>query len=115
MREDNKDVQVLKEEIWTRRTTVRVKMLKKNKTKEDNLDLLEEIYRNNTREKKIQQALKKEDGLSSESNGIAYMEERIYIPNNKRLKEKILWENYDLVDVGHLGQQRRMELLKQNY
>ena len=64
MREDNKDVQVLKEEIWTRRTTVRVKMLKKNKTKEDNLDLLEEIYRNNTREKKIQQALKKEDGLS---------------------------------------------------
>ena len=64
MREDNKDVQVLKEEIWTRRTTVRVKMLKKNKTKEDNLDLLEEIYRNNTRKKKIQQALKKEDGLS---------------------------------------------------
>ena len=43
------------------------------------------------------------------------MEERIYIPNNKRLKEKILWENYDLVDVGHLGQQRRMELLKQSY
>ena len=64
MREDNKNVQVLKEEIWTRRTTVRVKMLKKNETKENNLDLLEEIYRNNTREKKIQQALKKEDGLS---------------------------------------------------
>jgi len=43
------------------------------------------------------------------------MKGRIYILNNKRLKEKILWENHDLVDVGHLGQQRMMELLKQNY
>jgi len=43
------------------------------------------------------------------------MEGRIYVPNNKRLKEKILWENHDVVDVGHLGQQRMMELLKQNY
>ena len=43
------------------------------------------------------------------------MKERIYIPNNKRLKEKILWENYDLADVGHLGQHMMMELLKWNY
>jgi len=43
------------------------------------------------------------------------MKERIYIPNNKKLKEKILQENYDSVDVEHLGQQRMMELLKQNY
>jgi len=40
------------------------------------------------------------------------MEERIYVPNNKRIKKKILWENHDVVDVGHLGQQRIMELLK---
>ena len=43
------------------------------------------------------------------------MEGRIYIPNNKKLKEKILWENHNFVDVGHLGQQRMMKLLKQNY
>ena len=65
-------------------------MLKRNKIMVDNLDLLEEIHRNNTREKKIQQALKKEDRLSWEQDEIAYMEGRIYIPNNKRLKEKIL-------------------------
>jgi len=52
-KEDNKDVQVLKEKLWTRRTTVEVTMLKRNKTTMDNLDLLEEVHRNNTREKKI--------------------------------------------------------------
>ena len=36
------------------------------------------------------------------------MEGRIYIPNNKKLKEKILQENHDSVNVGHLGQQRIM-------
>jgi len=59
--------------------------------------------------------LKKEDGLSWEQDGIAYIERRIYVLNNKRLKEKILWENYNAVDIEHLGQQRIMELLKQNY
>ena len=70
----------------------------------DNLDLLEEICRNNTREQKMQQVLKKEDGLSQEQDGIAYMEERIYIPNNKKLKEKILQENHNLADIKHPGQ-----------
>ena len=59
--------------------------------------------------------LKKEDGLSWEQDGIAYMEGRIYVPNNKRLKEKILWENHNVVDVEHPGQQRMLELLKRNY
>ena len=27
----------------------------------------------------------------------------------------ILWENHDFVDIGHLGQQRMVELLKQTY
>ena len=78
-------------------------MLKRNQTKENNLDLLEEICRNNTKEKEIQQVLKKEDGLLWEQDRIAYIKGRIYIPNNNRLKEKILWENHDLVDVGYPG------------
>jgi len=91
---------------------VEVMMLKRN---QNNLDILEEIHRNNTRKKEIQQALKKEDGLSWEQDRIAYMEERIYVPNNKRLKEKILWKNHNIVDMGYPGQQRMMELLKWNY
>ena len=42
------------------------------------------------------------------------MEERIYIPNNK-IREEILKENYDSVDMGHLRQQQMLELLKRNY
>ena len=53
---DNKDVQVLKEELWTRRTMAKVTMLKQNQTTVDNLDILKEI----------QQILKKEDRLSWE-------------------------------------------------
>ena len=113
-KEDNKNIQLLKEELWTRRTTAGVMMLNRNQTT-DNLDLLEEIQRNNTKEQEVQQALKKEDGLTWEQDGIAYIEGRIYIPNNKKLREKILWENHDFVNIEHLGQQRMIELLKQNY
>ena len=58
-----------------------VTMLKRNKTT-DNLDLLKKIWRNNTREQEVQQALKKEDGLAWEQDRIAYIEGWIYIPNN---------------------------------
>ena len=43
------------------------------------------------------------------------MEGKIYVPNNKKIKEEILKENHDSVDIGHLGQQRMLELLKRNY
>ena len=52
-KDNNKDVQVLKKELWTRRTITEVMMLKKNKMT-DNLDILEEIQRNNTREQEVQ-------------------------------------------------------------
>jgi len=114
MKEDNKDVQLLKEELWTRKTIAKVTMLKKTTTM-DKLEILEEIKRNNTREQEVVQALEKDNRLSWEQDEIIYMEERIYIPNNKKLKEKILQENHNSVDVGHLGQQRMIELLERNY
>ena len=43
------------------------------------------------------------------------MEGRIYVPNNKKIKEEILKENHDSVDVRHPEQQRMLELLKRNY
>ena len=62
-KDDNKDIQVLKKELWTKRTIAEVTMLKRNQTT-DNLDLLEEIQGNNTRKQEVQQALKKEDRLT---------------------------------------------------
>ena len=111
IKKDNKDVQLLKEELWTRRTTVEVTILKRTMTA-DKSEILEEIKKNNTREQKVVQALEKNDGLSWKENRIVYLKGRIYISNNKKIKEKILWENHDLVDMRHPEQQRMLELLK---
>ena len=79
------------------------------------LDIIKEIKRNNTREQEVVQVLKREDRLTWEENKIVYMEGRVYIPNNKKTREKILKENHDSVDIRYPGQQRMLELIKQNY
>ena len=43
------------------------------------------------------------------------MEGKVYVPNNNKTREEILKENHDLVNVGYLGQQWMLELLKINY
>jgi len=43
------------------------------------------------------------------------MERRIYILNNKKIREEILKENHDSVDIGHPGQHKMLELLKRIY
>ena len=78
-------------------------------------EILDKIKRNNTKEQEVIQVLEKDDGLLWEEDEIVYLEGRIYILNNKKIKKRILWENYDLVDVGHPGQHRMLELLKRNY
>jgi len=78
-------------------------------------DIVKKIQRNNIREKEIIQVLEKKDRLAWEEDGIAYMEERIYVPNNKKLREEILKEHHDLADIGHPGQHRMLELLKRTY
>ena len=62
-KEDNKDVQHLKEELWTRRTTAEIMMMER-KMIVDKGDIIKKFKRNNTREKEVVQALKKEDGLT---------------------------------------------------
>jgi len=101
-KEDNKDVQLLKDKLWQRRTTAEITMIKKRTIVEES-DILKEIKRNTMKEKEVVQALKKEDGLTWEENGVVYMEGRIYVPNNRKIREEILKENHDLADMGHLG------------
>ncbi len=78
-KEDNKDVQMLKEELWTRRMTAKVIILKKT-TKMEDSDILKEIRNNNTREKEVIQAMNKEDSEIWEEEGIVYKKGRIYVP-----------------------------------
>ena len=113
-KEDNKDVQLLKDEMWTRKTTVKIMMLRRKVITEES-DIIKKIRKNNTREKEIIQALEKEDGLAWEEDGMAYMEGKIYVPNNKKLREEVLKEHHDLVDIGHPEQHRILELLKRTY
>ena len=61
--EDNKNVQLLKEELWTRRMTVKVTMLRRTATTDD-LEIMKEIKSNNTKEWEVVQALKKNNRLS---------------------------------------------------
>jgi len=113
-KEDNKDVQLLKDKMWTRRTTVEITMLGRKVMTEES-DIVKKIQRNNTREKEIIQALEKKDGLAWEEDGMVYMEGRIYVPNNKKLREEILKEHHDPADIGYSGQHRMLELLKRTY
>ena len=62
-KEDNKDVQLLVDKMWTRKTTVKIIMLGKKVITEES-DIVKKIWRNNTREKEIIQALEKKDGLA---------------------------------------------------
>ena len=59
--------------------------------------------KNNTREKEVVQAIERKDELAWEEDEVVYMEGRIYVPNNKDLKEEIMREHHDPADVGHLG------------
>ena len=78
-------------------------------------DILKKIQKNNTREKEVVQALEKKDELTWEEDKVVYMEGRIYIPNNKDLKEEILREHHDPANVRHPGQHRIQELIKRTY
>ena len=114
MKEDNKDIKLLKDEMWSRRTTAKITMLGRKAIVEE-CNILKEIRRSNTREKEIIQALEKQDRLTWEEDEVVYMEGRIYILNNKKIKEEILKENHDSADVGHSGQHKMLELLKRTY
>ena len=80
---DDKNIKMLKYELWTTRINIEAEVIvfRENQLVEETI-LLEGIWKNNTREQKIQKKLEKEDGLVWENNGVVYMERRIYILNN---------------------------------
>ena len=113
-KEDNKDVQLLKDEMWTRKNIDKITMLERKVITEES-DIVKKIWKNNIREKEITQALEKKDELAWEEDRMAYMEGRIYVPNNKKLREEILKEHHNPADIGHPRQYRMLELLKRTY
>ena len=47
--------------------------------------------RNNMKKHEIEQKLKKNNGIAWEQDGITYMDRRIYVPNNEKIKENIIF------------------------
>jgi len=41
--------------------------------------------------------------LTWEEDGVVYTEGKIYVPNNKKIREEILKENHNSVDVRYPG------------
>ena len=56
----------------------------------EKITLLEEIQQNSTKEHELVKELENEDGQSWEEDGIVYVDRRIYMPNNQKIREKIL-------------------------
>jgi len=113
-KEDNKDVQLLKDKLWQQRMTAEITMIQRRTMIEES-DRLKEIKKNMMREKEVVQALKKEDSLTQEEDGVVYMKGRIYVPNNRKIKEEILKENHNLADMEHSGQHRMLKVIKKTY
>ena len=114
-KKDNKDIQILKDKIQTRINTIaEVIIIQRNQVVEETI-LLEEIQRNNTKDQKFLKELEKNKGQAWKDDRIIYVKRRIYIPNNQRIQEQILQENYNPADIGYLEQQCMLELIKKNY
>jgi len=101
-KEDNKDIQLLKDKMWSRKIVGRIWIFDNRKIVEET-DIIKRIIKNETREKEVLQALQKNDGSAWEENKVVYMDGRIYVPNNKNIKEEILKEHHDPADVRYPG------------
>ena len=104
-KDDNKDIKMLKDKLWIRKVNKEIEVIifRENQLVTETI-LLEEICKNNMK-KQVQNELEKKDGQACEDNRVVYIEERIYIPNNRKIWEQILQENHELADIGYLGQQ----------
>ena len=102
--DDNKDIQILKDEMQTRKQiSAEVKMIQRSQIVEETT-ILKEIRKNRTKEQEVCKELEKEDGQLFEEDGIIYVDRRIYVLNNQKIRERILQENYELVDIRYPGQ-----------
>ena len=79
--------------MWSRKIVGKIRVFDDRKVVEET-DIIKRIKKNRTREKEVLQALQKKDGSAWKEDEVAYMEGRIYVPNNKDIKEEILKEHH---------------------
>ena len=88
-KEDNQNTQMLKEELWIRRTTNQdgtpIILLRQEHLQVIEEGIQERIKKIQTREQEVMKQLEKNDGQSWEENRIVYIDSKIYVPRNKQL------------------------------
>ena len=52
--------------------------------------ILEEIRKKKTKEQEVCKELEKKDSQLFEEDGIVYVDRRVYIPNNQKIRKRIL-------------------------
>jgi len=87
MKEDNQDIQMLKEELWVRQTTSQdgtpIVLLRQEHLQVIEKGIQEQIKKIQTREQEITKQLEKKDKQSWEENRIVYIDDKIYVPRNR--------------------------------
>ncbi|KAF7762581.1 hypothetical protein Agabi119p4_9174 [Agaricus bisporus var. burnettii] len=119
--EDNKNVEMFKDKIFTREFREDVsnyeEMVLLNRRFEVSADqkILEDIRSSKRRETMVLQEMKKQPEKVWESEGIIFRQGRIYVPEEKELRDRILYDHHYPPDIGHPGQHRMLELLKRTF
>jgi len=106
---DNQNIEMLKQ-VEIRWTKALVVLLKEEGAIQDTL-----LKNKSKWEKEIYQKLADEKDATKEQDSIVWMDDRIYVPNNKDLWEQILVEHHKPVVLGHPGQKKMLELIKRTY
>jgi len=87
MKEDNQDIQMLKEKLWVRQTTSQdgtpIVLLRQEHLQVIEKGIQEQIKKIQTREQEITKQLEKKDKQSWEENRIVYIDDKIYVPRNR--------------------------------
>jgi len=106
---DNKNIEMLRQ-VEIQRTEALVVLLKEDKITQDI-----QLKDKSNWEKEIYQKLADEKDVTREQDGMVWMDNRIYVPNNKDLWEQILVEHHEPAVLGHPGQKKMLELIKRTY
>lgn len=104
---DNDGIVVLKEE-WFRREEFEVEGEAK--------EILDRIRRNRgNKDRAVAKALANKERDWEEVDGIVTWKNRIYVPHDKPLRERIIQLNHDSLSAGHPGRYKTQELITRDY
>lgn len=82
----------------------------------DNGEIMEEIRRRRTqRDEVVKVALRNHDPKYVETNGIVEVDTKVYVPRDRRLRDRIVHAHHDVPIAGHPGRFKTLELVRRTY